>query len=1304
MIPDEQRRRMRLGVRNAVARAGRTVRGATRPALMTLLCAGALAPVVAAAVGPGLVIAASFGVAGGMAANILSNVISSAMEQLGRSSQGVLSPEKVEQELAVRIEAILTGETEQAAQLRHEIAEFLREIGAVQQAVEAAVETGNEDAQAALVAAFGDLANQFTEFRFVLTDIRATADQLQQESYRQNAERRVDRDRSRQQAVQLQLIHELVSAIERNTRNREADSVATVGGRWGDMPPYRGLAPFLENEAEVFYGRDGLTSELITRVGQCAFDLGLLVVTGPSGAGKSSLLRAGLFPAIARGVLPVAGSGHWPRLAMTPGSAPLTELAAHLAAISGVDAASVRRALVDDPTTASSLARQAVLTHAATLPLEERGAASVNGRLIVVVDQFEELFTLTQPEDEADRERRAFVAALRAMSEAGGDGKTLPAPVILAVRGDFFDRCASYPEFVDSLRDGPFLVGPMTEGELRQTIIGPAAASGLELEDGLADAILADLRNTPVDKDFSVGALPLLAQTMLLTWQRREGNRLTHRGYSQTGGVANVVETSAEEVYEALTPTQQRIARSMFRRLTTVTRDGQLARCPVQRADLCNAAVGDHHTQLGNADTVLEAFTGKRLVVASESHVEIAHDSVLRAWPRLRRWLEDDRAGRVLYGQLIEDAHEWQDNDRNPSFLYRGARRDAVEQARIIWNVDRDRYPALDETAEEFLHHGRRADSRAARVRMMVSATLTSLLVMALVAVGIAIRANRTANQQHALAVSRQLVAQSQVLVGSDPQRARLLAAAARRIAPQASYTWTGMMKPLTDPLRWVFPAASAVAFSPDGALLATAANDGLIQLWDVATGKSVATLDVGEAVLSVAFGRDGTLASGDESGAVTLWDSAMHKKLATLRGHTDEVYAMEYSQDGRVLITVAGEILVWDSVRRRRVGNLDATLDSFQIRAFAYGRDGVIPPRGSYASSFPLWRTVTYKRSSILVIGSESYAMGRGLEVLDLNTAATTAVTVGSDDTVRVWNTKTNKHIAILSGQPGQVSAAAFSRDGTLLATGDSNGTVSIWDTSTWQIITTLSGSTNVTALEFSPDGSRLVTNGDTVRVWDNPAGALVVRTSRLGLTRGPGATTGELSSDGSLFAVRRAGNLNLEDLLMSNRRMLRIRKYLWELALSSNGELLAGATRDGVYLWSTIADVKPKLLPRSIHPVRRDQLLAPPNSLMFTGGGRHLAGEWRDYESRKWLLRIWDVRTGVVLKTLTHNPANSWPIALALQGDVVAVMGSSKMQLIDIQTGNVKTQMDVPNTLSRTSIFNPDGNVITMGGSKVR
>lgn len=410
------------------------------------------------------------------------------------------------------------------------------------------------------------------------------------------------------------------------------------GSRWQVEPPYRGLWPFQEGQAEMFYGRDRLTRELADHVEKCLHGPGALVVTGASGAGKSSLLRAGLLPAIARGRLPVPSSQDWPRLIITPTSSPLDELAAHLAAAAGADAVSARRALLEEPERTHLLARQAVLAHAATLPAARRDELRAHGRMTLVVDQFEELFTLTGGGSDDEACRRAYITALLSIAQpAAGATAGL---VVIAVRGDFFERCAAYPQLAPILRDGHFVVGPMTEPELRQTITGPAATAGLQIEDGLADDILADLRAVFAD-ELNPGAHALLSQTMLLTWRQRKGSQLTHRGYSVTGGVASAVDTSAEEAYRTLAPPQQRTAREILLRMAVIARDGRLARRQVPRAALYQHAAQPGGDAVGRVDAVLDAFVAKRLLVLSNDTAEIAHDTVLSGWPRLRSWLED---------------------------------------------------------------------------------------------------------------------------------------------------------------------------------------------------------------------------------------------------------------------------------------------------------------------------------------------------------------------------------------------------------------------------------------------------------------------------------------------------------------------------------------------------------------------------------------------------------------------------------------------------------------------------------------
>ena len=319
--------------------------------------------------------------------------------------------------------------------------------------------------------------------------------------------------------------------------------------RWVCGCPYRGLLPFGESDAEVFYGRERLAAELAVKLAARVSRGGLVVVTGASGSGKSSLLRAGLLPILAGGQH-VPGSDRWPRIVMTPTKDPLTELAARLAALGGTDSFAVRDGLARHPEQAHLALWSAVLavaaSHGGELPASDGGAA----RLVLIVDQFEQVFTLN-PDLGGEADRQAFITALcSAAANPVGPGQEPPALVVIAVRGDFWDRCAAVPELVGALQDGQFVVGPMTESELRVAITGPAEAAGLRIDPALTDTILGDLRVAGADR--SAGVLPLLSQAMALTWEQREGDRLTSHGYAQAGGVSHAVQTGADQAYGAL--------------------------------------------------------------------------------------------------------------------------------------------------------------------------------------------------------------------------------------------------------------------------------------------------------------------------------------------------------------------------------------------------------------------------------------------------------------------------------------------------------------------------------------------------------------------------------------------------------------------------------------------------------------------------------------------------------------------------------------------------------------------------------
>jgi transcriptional regulator with XRE-family HTH domain len=457
--------------------------------------------------------------------------------------------------------------------------------------------------------------------------------------------------------------------------------------------PYLGLVPFEERDARLFYGRGELTDQLLRRLAERPAGAGILLVVGESGSGKSSLLRAGLLPRLAAGALG-PGSQRWPRRVIRPSGSPLRELAMHLAEMAGADPVSVYRSLCAAPGEAPMLAGQAARTATGrgAAPGSDgpaSAAAGVPPRLVLVVDQFEELFTAGEDDDVDAAEREAFVTALHAAATVpAGPHRLPPALVVAAVRADYLGRLIAYPPLKAALDAGLFTVGPMNEAELRLAVTGPAAEAALVVEPAVVEAVIAELRDE-ARGGLGSGVLPLMSEAMATTWEHREGNELTLRGYRRAGGVADAVNRGAQAAYDALTSGQRDAARLVFTQLTVITADGRFARRRCRRADLSSRG-----TQMAtDIDAVIDVFSAQRLLVLGEDSVEIAHDALLGAWKQLHDWLGDDQLDRALYSQVITDAATWDGNGRDPAYLYRPGRLATIDAATGRWQRAPARYP-----------------------------------------------------------------------------------------------------------------------------------------------------------------------------------------------------------------------------------------------------------------------------------------------------------------------------------------------------------------------------------------------------------------------------------------------------------------------------------------------------------------------------------------------------------------------------------------------------------------------------------
>lgn len=633
---------------------------------------------------------------------------------------------------------------------------------------------------------------------------------------------------------------------------------------------------------------------------------GPLMLVGPSGSGKSSLLNAGFLATLRADGLPdVPGSSGWPVLRFTPGSAPLRRLAGQL----GTDAETLRR----DP----AAARTCVDGLLADRPGQ---------RLILLIDQFEELFTLCQ--DVA--ERAAFLQVLTALER-----RVL---AILALRADFYGRAAEHPELVAALRDRQVLVEPMTSDELRAAIEGPAATAGLRLDAGLAEVILHEL-GAAEDGQSAMGALPLLSHVLWATWSNRTGSRLTVAGYRDAGGIAQAIATTADQVHTELDDHGRDAVRRMLPRLVRVGDDHDTAQ-PVETSTLLGSA-----TDVTVAQRALHRLTEARLLTLDRDTTRISHEALLRHWPRLREWLDTDRDWLRGRQQLEEDARRWTRADRDPSLLYRGNRLAAMRQRAAQAPA---RVTDLPPACVEFMEAAEAQEHREIQRRRRGTALLAVLTVVAVIGGLVAVwQGERAAGQRDQLASSS--VGQSADRVReTDPTLAMELALAAHGVADTAQARTSLLNSALTPYDTQLTGHAAEVGkldYNPQRRLLASKDTQGNIRLWQSTDRRQPGTTAVIRAKeeTDIALSPDGRLlAAGHTGRAQQLWDisdTAHPKVVAELLGG---VGALAFSPDGRRLAVVTNEATLWDlstPSRPQRQGTV--ALNTVRARDASFSSDG---------------------------------------------------------------------------------------------------------------------------------------------------------------------------------------------------------------------------------------------------------------------------------------------------------------------------------------------------------------------------
>ena len=1001
--------------------------------------------------------------------------------------------------------------------------------------------------------------------------------------------------------------------------------------------PYRGLVPYDVVDAEDFHGRDGDVAACLERLA----DGGVLTVVGPSGIGKSSLVRAGVAARI-------AGEGR-EVVVITPGPHPVEALA----------------------------------------PLDRAGRDAV-----LVVDQCEEVVAVcTDPTERAD-----FLAAVTAAADRRS--------VVVALRADRLGELSVDTAFRRLVERSLYLLGPMSRDDLVTAIESPAREAGLRLEAGLVELLVREVEGEP-------GALPLLSHALRATWDRREANTLTVAGYRATGGVRGAVAQSAEAVYDAVPRDQRPALRDLLLRMVAPNPEGDPVRSRLPRRLVTGTP---RHEQL------IETLVDARLVTSDDGVVELAHEALVRAWPRLQGWLDDDSEGQRILRHLVVAADSWDAMGRPDSELYRGLR---LANA-VAWR--KRAAPELTQSEAAFLEAGSRlaaAEQRSAaeqarrqqqvnrRLRILL-AGVAALGVGALLAAGFAIERGQQAEDLRRQAVAQSnatgalaLAAASHNVADTRPALAVALAAESSHESPpplaatealaQARLAFDeNPIQPVGEPIRadvrslvmnadgtllaaaagakgvllWdprtgleadlelrgPVGATDAVAFSPNGALLATGGPDGL-RLWDVPSGTLVDFDGPTGPVTHLAFASSGSvLATGGPKG-VELWSAGRVAKPPARLRH--EVTALALSPDGSVVAAIGpdhADVLLWDTRDADKPGLRVIRQPLAVSLAFVSNRVLVTSGGGNDTDDLRLWDVASGQPEGIPRRGQPTgpvYAVA-------VQPQGRLLATAGGDTRVHLFDLDDGSAVGPpLRGHALDTYAVAFSGDGALLASAGQEGTVRIWVVDPGDFLSRQlrAAPMGAATMAFSPQGDILASSGSSesspvVRIWDVDTGRAVGEP----LPHKNGASTVAFSPGGRALAVGGYSGVRLWDLPTGQAAVppLRHQADVSSLAFSPDGTALAvGSTsNDAVQLWDPTSG-EPFTALRSEPPIDEATSVAfsPDGTLVAVGGASRGTGSVRLFDP---------VSADSVGEPLAGHSARVEVVAFSPDGTLLASGGS--------------------------------------------
>ena len=1111
------------------------------------------------------------------------------------------------------------------------------------------------------------------------------------------------------------------------TQARYPDTYIQYGPYFNEEPigsyfePYRGLAAFQEQHARYFFGRDEIAHELTQLVQRQP----LVVLIGSSGSGKSSLLAAGLGPRLAQNErLHIAK--------FRPADDPFQSLAAVLLPLyereltltaQAIETRRLATALRDGTFTLSDIADLVRQTHP-------------NTQLLLIADQFEELFTLCSDSStrfqfldlllvpfliaSQDNDFQSNLSTTQLSSDFTSQSSRPPFTILLSLRADFLGQILAYRPAANVFQNNLLMLGPMNPDELRDAIARPAATLDVSFEQGLVDRILADVGLEP-------GRLPLLEFALTELWERRQGDQLTHAAYNDIGGVAGALTHYANRIFGALTTQEQAQARRIFTQLVQPGAGTEDTRRLANREDLDP-----------NVWPLVQRLANDRLVVTDidpngEEKVELVHEALIRDWDDLVGWMRDDREFRAWQERVRNALHQWQDTQQDEGALLRGL---ALSEAEW-WLEERD--VDLNEGERIFIRKSRALQKRRRQKATlgMIGAFSGLILLLILMAwqwqraegeidmrsteivmrVTAENKALAEANErataeakardaqsaselQSKINVARELKARALVQFNNNAECALALALEgydqASTVPGLSLYEFEDVIRKalLQTHVRTTFTGhqgiVRSVDWSRDGRWVASGGDDQTVQIWDFASGEVISTLKGHSgAVYAVAWSPiKQRVASGDSGGAIYLWDVDTGERTTTLKENGAAIRAIAWSPDGKLLASASddGTVHLWDLKRGVSIAKLTGHNDA--VYGLAWSPDSLWLASAGFDYQAKVWEVVNFDEVATY------YSLSGQVQSVSWrpNTNQLAFATAGS--MIQLWDLDNKGQTVTLAGHNATVWDVDWSTDGKQLASVSEDGTIRLWDVDTQDSTAKLTGHSDVVSdISWSPVSPNMASASwdHTVRIWNvNPESTVVldVPFERIWDV--------EWSPDGSRLAASVADSAKGFLILLFDAKSYESTPIpgnhstsIIRIAWSPDGQHIASASAD-----HTI----------NIHDLREDNEIItlqghsePVYDVVWSPGGKELASAALDNT-----ILLWNAETGEKIAAFSGHTDVINGLDWSADGQWLASASSDNtVRVWDAETGKSRLTLNEHISPVASVAWRPDGKLIASGAT---